>query len=128
MSFICSSIFSFVCPFFHSFIHSFIHLSVHSFIHSSMLSFICLSILSFIHPFFHSSVCPFFHSIKLSCRCKAWHAQRNPPSKRTCKHLKDYLGAEFEKHRCELDTPKQKAALKSHINVSLLLAHKYDEK
>ncbi|XP_041376559.1 uncharacterized protein LOC121389029 [Gigantopelta aegis] len=63
-----------------------------------------------------------------TCSCKGWHAQRNPYNKRTCKHLKDYLGSEFERYRCELDEPKPNRSFKSHIAVSLLLAHKYDEK
>ncbi|KAE9029858.1 hypothetical protein PR003_g3444 [Phytophthora rubi] len=31
-----------------------------------------------------------------SCSCPAWRNQRHPPTSRTCKHLKDLLGEEYE--------------------------------
>lgn len=31
-----------------------------------------------------------------SCSCPAWRNQRHPPTSRTCKHLKELLGEEFE--------------------------------
>jgi len=36
-----------------------------------------------------------------SCSCPAWKIQKLPPQQRTCKHLKAYLGDEFEEHRIE---------------------------
>lgn len=36
-----------------------------------------------------------------SCSCPAWKIQKLPPEQRTCKHLKAYLGEEFEDHRIE---------------------------
>ncbi|EEY55022.1 uncharacterized protein PITG_08606 [Phytophthora infestans T30-4] len=34
-----------------------------------------------------------------SCSCPAWRNQRHPPTSRTCKHLKQLLGEEFETMR-----------------------------
>ncbi|GFS15978.1 DNA ligase [Elysia marginata] len=63
-----------------------------------------------------------------SCTCKGFLIQKAPINERTCKHLKEYLGEDFEKARVEKNTKPKKASISSHINVNLLLAHKYDEK
>ncbi|XP_055892732.1 uncharacterized protein LOC106077233 [Biomphalaria glabrata] len=63
-----------------------------------------------------------------SCTCKGFLSQRKPINERTCKHLKEYLGEEFEKCRQKANHVPRPSGIQSHINVSLLLAHKYDEK
>ena len=35
-----------------------------------------------------------------SCDCTAWRQQSKPTNKRSCKHLQQYLGEEFETKRC----------------------------
>ncbi|XP_050397670.1 uncharacterized protein LOC126815779 [Patella vulgata] len=62
-----------------------------------------------------------------TCTCNTWKGLSEPIAERTCKHLKEYLGEEFENNRVADAKPKKKI-IKQHINVSLLLAHKYDEK
>lgn len=66
-------------------------------------------------------------------RCIGWKVQKNAPNKRTCRHLRDYLGDEFEKNRIGKLPADKKVAPEpsqrfSHISISLLLANKYDEK
>lgn len=39
----------------------------------------------------------------LSCSCPAWRNQSTPVDKRTCKHLRKYLGDESEAKRCNLE-------------------------
>ena len=34
-----------------------------------------------------------------TCDCAGWKYQRLPPNKRTCKHLRKFLGDEHEKQR-----------------------------
>lgn len=68
-----------------------------------------------------------------TCTCIGWKIQKNPTNKRTCKHLREYLGEDFEKARVgDLPVEKRKPAEPtqtfSHITISLLLAHKYDAK
>ncbi|KAH9515757.1 hypothetical protein Btru_011912 [Bulinus truncatus] len=63
-----------------------------------------------------------------SCTCKGFLIQRAPINERSCKHLKEYLGEEFEKCRKKANAVPKTSHIKSHMNVSLLLAHKYDEK
>lgn len=68
-----------------------------------------------------------------TCTCIGWKVQKNAPNKRTCRHLRDYLGDEFEKNRVGKLPADKKVALEpsqrfSHISISLLLANKYDEK
>ncbi|XP_005100834.1 uncharacterized protein LOC101848532 [Aplysia californica] len=63
-----------------------------------------------------------------SCSCKGFLVQRAPLNERTCKHLKEYLGGDFEKKRVEQNTKPKKTHISSHINVSVLLAHKYEDK
>ncbi|ESO87803.1 hypothetical protein LOTGIDRAFT_234827 [Lottia gigantea] len=62
-----------------------------------------------------------------SCSCTSWVSSSDPIAERTCKHLMEYNGEDFEKSRITVAKPK-KTVIRSHINVSLLLAHKYDEK
>lgn len=61
-------------------------------------------------------------------RCKGFLIQRAPINERTCKHLKEYLGEEFDQKRLEASKKPKKPSIKSHIQVSVLLAKKYDEK
>ncbi|KAK7114823.1 uncharacterized protein [Littorina saxatilis] len=61
-----------------------------------------------------------------SCSCNEWKNQTENEKQRTCKHLKEYLGEEFDKAR--VTKAKKKAYVAQHISVSVLLAHKYDEK
>ena len=77
--------------------------------------------------FSFSNKCPSNISLILN-RCKGFLIQKAPINERTCKHLKEYLGDQFEKARVEKNTKPKKAHISSHINVNLLLAHKYDEK
>lgn len=60
-----------------------------------------------------------------SCSCTGWKTQSAGESQRTCKHLQEYLGNDFEKAR--VAKSKKKAYIAPHISVSVLLAHKYDE-
>lgn len=60
-----------------------------------------------------------------SCTCAAWKTQAGDDKKRTCKHLKEYLGEEFDKAR--VSKAAKKAYIPPHTSVSVLLAHKYDE-
>ena len=62
----------------------------------------------------------------LCFRCPGWKGQEADKSQRTCKHLKEYLGEEFDKAR--ITKAKKTAYVAPHISVSVLLAHKYDEK
>ncbi|XP_059154925.1 uncharacterized protein LOC131940296 [Physella acuta] len=62
-----------------------------------------------------------------SCTCKGFLIQRAPINERTCKHLKEYLGEEFDQKRLEASKKPKKPSIKSHIQVSVLLAKKYDE-
>ncbi|XP_025115282.1 uncharacterized protein LOC112576783 isoform X2 [Pomacea canaliculata] len=59
------------------------------------------------------------------CSCAGWKAQSVREEERSCKHLKEYLGDDFEKGR--LQNIKKKTYIAPHISVSVLLAHKYDE-
>ena len=55
--------------------------------------------------------------------------QRNAVDKRTCRHLRAYLGTEFENDRIDFD-PEEKpnpSRAQKHKNVAVLLAHKYTE-
>ncbi|XP_077982754.1 uncharacterized protein LOC144437642 [Glandiceps talaboti] len=73
------------------------------------------------------------------CTCVGWKTQKNPVDKRTCKHLKEYLGEEFENVRLgeysarrsrrlsvAKDEPQQPKK-KSKAMIQVLLAHKYTE-
>ena len=64
--------------------------------------------------------------IWLCFRCPGWKGQEGDKKQRTCKHLKEYLGEEFEEAR--ITKAKESANVTPCISVSLLLAHKYDEK
>lgn len=68
-----------------------------------------------------------------TCTCIGWKTQKNATNKRTCKHLREHLGDVYESARIgQLPVAKRKAPEPTqhfkHLNVSLLLAHKYDEK
>ena len=61
----------------------------------------------------------------------AWKNQKAAVNSRTCKHLKQYLGEEFEEHRVgDQGTSGEKTINRAprHKNIpQLLLAHKYTE-
>ena len=62
----------------------------------------------------------------------AWKNQTKAISSRTCKHLKNYLGEEFEKKRTGDDDSSEGGrtimrAPRSKAIPQLLLAHKYNE-
>lgn len=64
------------------------------------------------------------------CTCSSFTGIKNigrPNNQKTCKHLMDYLGEDFERARCDLPEPGKKERIPQHINVSVLLAHKYKE-
>ncbi|KAJ0392286.1 hypothetical protein P43SY_003600 [Pythium insidiosum] len=69
-----------------------------------------------------------------SCNCPAWRNQRHAPTARTCKHLREVLGEEFEKVRAtasataprgNVGTSGSRAATKSSAP-KLLLAKKWE--
>eukprot|EP01064_Diplonema_japonicum_P034409 TRINITY_DN7111_c0_g2_i4.p1 TRINITY_DN7111_c0_g2~~TRINITY_DN7111_c0_g2_i4.p1 ORF type:complete len:679 (+),score=205.47 TRINITY_DN7111_c0_g2_i4:745-2781(+) len=66
------------------------------------------------------------------CTCIAWRYQNKAVNERTCKHLKEYLGAEFERVRCGVQVgaaAKAGAALNKKFPMQgVLLAEKWDEK
>ncbi|KAL3860121.1 hypothetical protein ACJMK2_010286 [Sinanodonta woodiana] len=65
------------------------------------------------------------------CSCFQWTKQIVPTNKRTCKHLQQYLGEDFENARLGIvASPAKKKVERApaqHIHVSVLLAHKYVE-
>ncbi|XP_048253450.1 uncharacterized protein LOC124135824 isoform X2 [Haliotis rufescens] len=61
-----------------------------------------------------------------TCTCPMWKKQKDTPDARTCKHLMEYLGEEFENKRTDKPAKKKKAHIPGHISVSVLLAQKYD--
>ena len=77
------------------------------------------------------------------CRCLGWKKQNKAVDSRTCKHLREYLGSEFEDARvgpvtgrgstrggASAETPsKGSSRIAQHINIKpLLLAHKYTDR
>jgi DNA ligase-1 len=72
------------------------------------------------------------------CTCIAWKMQKRPVDKRSCKHLRAYLGEEFERQRLggvAAPTPAPRT-VKNLANIErankagapkVLLAHKWDE-
>ena len=48
-------------------------------------------------------------------------------NQKTCTHLKKYLGEDFEIARCNLPEKGKKERIPQHINISVLLAHKYQD-
>ncbi|GMF38136.1 unnamed protein product [Phytophthora lilii] len=73
-----------------------------------------------------------------SCSCPAWRNQRHPPTARTCKHLKELLGDEFEtvRARGSATAPRGTAsagggssrAVVKTIAPKVLLAKKWERK
>eukprot|EP01059_Diplonema_ambulator_P000861 TRINITY_DN10686_c0_g1_i2.p1 TRINITY_DN10686_c0_g1~~TRINITY_DN10686_c0_g1_i2.p1 ORF type:complete len:677 (+),score=259.32 TRINITY_DN10686_c0_g1_i2:213-2243(+) len=65
------------------------------------------------------------------CTCIAWRYQNQAVNERTCKHLKEYLGLEFEKVRCKLGggaAAKAEAAVAKKFHMpGVLLADKWNE-
>lgn len=64
------------------------------------------------------------------CTCSSFTGIENigkPSNMKTCSHLKNYLGDEFERARCDLPEKGKKPKIPQHIQVSVLLAHKYKE-
>ncbi|KAL5022797.1 hypothetical protein ScPMuIL_001952 [Solemya velum] len=60
------------------------------------------------------------------CTCSGWKNQNKPINKRTCKHLKDHLGDDYESVRCQMTKVQKAKGIPSHIQVNVLLAHKYE--
>ena len=63
-------------------------------------------------------------------RCGSFSGVKNfgrAKNQKTCTHLKKYLGEEFEIARCNLPEKGKKEKIASHINISVLLAHKYQD-
>ncbi|OQR88472.1 ATPdependent DNA ligase domain containing protein, partial [Thraustotheca clavata] len=69
------------------------------------------------------------------CTCMAWKMQNQSGNVRSCKHLRDILGAEFETWRTKSNGPVAKSSSSASKSTSspskasapkLLLAHKYD--
>ncbi|OWZ18419.1 ATP-dependent DNA ligase [Phytophthora megakarya] len=66
-----------------------------------------------------------------SCNCPAWRNQRHPPTSRTCKHLKQLLGDEFEtvRARASATAPRSAASSRAVVKTTapkVLLAKKWD--
>lgn len=64
------------------------------------------------------------------CTCASFSGIKNfgkASNQKTCTHLKKYLGEEFETARCNLPEKGKKEKIASHINISVLLAHKYQD-
>lgn len=66
-----------------------------------------------------------FRSGVYYCTCMGWKMQNAPVDKRTCKHMRKYLGDEFETWRTEMQLPEIIVPKESAPKV--LLAEKYDE-
>ena len=62
------------------------------------------------------------------CTCVAWRYQNKAVDSRTCKHLKMYLGEEFERKRCGIGSPDAHVTTKVANVAGVLLADKWDEK
>ncbi|KAJ2996018.1 hypothetical protein HDV02_000247 [Globomyces sp. JEL0801] len=60
------------------------------------------------------------------CTCMGWKTQNAPVDKRTCKHLKQVLGQEYESFRCG-DTKSTRDFSAKVNSVKLLLANKWEE-
>jgi DNA ligase-1 len=62
------------------------------------------------------------------CTCTAWKQQSAPTSHRTCKHLRGYLGEEFEKERLSsMEAEEVVSKAKAQKNIpQLLLAQKWE--
>lgn len=64
------------------------------------------------------------------CTCTSFNGIKNmgrPNNQKTCSHLMAFLGEEYERARCDLPEKGKKEKIPQHINVSVLLAHKYKE-
>ncbi|KAI9149751.1 hypothetical protein H9P43_009930 [Blastocladiella emersonii ATCC 22665] len=73
-----------------------------------------------------------------SCTCPSWRMQKTPVDARTCKHLKQMLGEEYEAARCGAapaaasSRPKRSAGAtarkgtETSHNINVLLAHKWN--
>lgn len=65
-----------------------------------------------------------------ACTCSSFSGAKNfgkASNQKTCTHLKQYLGEEFEIARCNLPEKGKKERIPQHINISVLLAHKYQD-
>ncbi|KAG7395917.1 hypothetical protein PHYBOEH_003042 [Phytophthora boehmeriae] len=68
-----------------------------------------------------------------SCSCPAWRNQRHPPNARTCKHLKQLLGEEFETERARgsATAPRGTGSGRAVVKTTapkVLLAKKWERK
>ena len=76
--------------------------------------------------------CSTHSSGSLRCRCSSWKNSTKPLRERTCNHLQNYLGEEFEMYRIGKTTGSEKDEVitrspKHKAIGSLMLAHKYTE-
>lgn len=60
------------------------------------------------------------------CDCAKWKFQRLPPNKRTCKHLVEYLGEEYEQERIGVLPIISKTKEKKDSKFDFLLANKWN--
>lgn len=72
------------------------------------------------------------HEIRFSggvyyCSCMAWKMQKNPVDKRTCKHMRKYLGDAFETNRVGSVAPIVKPTNVKEGAYKVLLAKKWTE-
>ena len=68
----------------------------------------------------------------LSCRCITWKTSTKPLNERTCKHLQNWLGHDFEMYRIGKMTggasDENVTRAPKHKSIgSLMLAHKWTE-
>eukprot|EP00727_Mastigamoeba_balamuthi_P011199 m51a1_g6701 putative dna ligase (662) ;mRNA; f:96109-98276 len=65
------------------------------------------------------------------CTCVAWKQQSAPINRRTCKHLRSWLGDAFEDRRvgtaADVAAARREAAERRQAAPGLLLAHRWDE-
>ncbi|KAL4235331.1 hypothetical protein ACF0H5_006966 [Mactra antiquata] len=64
------------------------------------------------------------------CTCSSFTGIKNigkPDNQKTCTHLMNYLGEDYERVRCDLPEKGKKERIPQHIKVSVLLAHKYQD-
>jgi len=70
------------------------------------------------------SIVSYFHS------CASFTGANNfgkASNMKTCTHLIKYLGEDYERARCEMPEKGKKERIPQHINISVLLAHKYKD-
>ncbi len=71
----------------------------------------------------------------LFCSCIGWKTQNKAVDKRTCRHLKEYLGEKTESDRCGIEMAAENKGgaatifrAPKHKSVSVLLANKWTDR